>query len=127
VNAFEPNPAYDGTPGQNLGNVGRNTLRAPGFFQWDFSAAKTFSVTEHLGVQFRADFFNILNHPNFGNPDMGICQSVVPADPSTNTPATCAAINTNFGKVGSTIAGTNSTLVGTGTARQEQFSLKVIF
>ena len=127
VSAFQPNPAYDGTPGQNLGNVGRNTLRAPGFFQWDFSASKNFAVTERLGVQFRADFFNILNHPNFGNPDMGICQAVSPANAGTNTPATCTTINTNFGKVGSTIAGSNASLVGTGTARQEQFSLKVIF
>ncbi len=136
--AFEPDPAFDGTPGGGLGNVGRNTLRAPGFVQWDFSAMKNFPVTERVTVQFRADFFNILNHPNFGNPDMGICQSVLAADPSTGRPAMCAkqdpttfvitpAPNLNFGRVGQTIASLNSTLVGTGTARQEQFSLKLIF
>jgi len=37
------------------------------------------------------------------------------------------ALNHNFGRVGQTIASANSSLVGTGTARQEQFSLKVIF
>jgi hypothetical protein len=138
VNAFQVDPNFDGTPGKGLGDVGRNSLRAPGFFQWDFSAMKNFPVTERLTVQFRADFFNILNHPNFGNPDVGICTSVA-APVSTPAPG-CASgatitasnpngefINPNFGKVGQTIASSNSSLVGTGTARQEQFSLKLIF
>jgi hypothetical protein len=138
INAFEPNPTFDGTPGQGLGNAGRNSLRAPGFFQWDFSLMKNFPVREKVTVQFRADIFNILNHPNFGNPDVGICTSVLAADPATNRPAMCAsqnpftgvitpALNPNFGRIGQTIASANSSLVGTGTARQEQFSLKVIF
>jgi hypothetical protein len=138
IDAFEPNPTFDGTPAQGLGNAGRNSLRAPGFFQWDFSLAKNFPIREKLTVQFRADFFNILNHPNFANPDVGICTSVLAADPSTNRPATCAsqnfftgvitpAPNPNFGRIGQTIASANSSLVGTGTARQEQFSLKIIF
>jgi hypothetical protein len=136
--AFEPNPSFDGTPGEGLGDAGRNSLRAPGFFQWDFSLMKNFPVREKLTVQFRADFFNILNHPNFANPDVGICTSVLAADPATNRPAMCAtqnfftgattpAPNPNFGKIGQTIASANSSLVGTGTARQEQFSLKIIF
>jgi hypothetical protein len=117
--AFAPNPAFDGTPGQGLGDVGRNSLRAPGFFQWDLSAMKNFPVGEKFTVQFRADFFNILNHPNFGNPNNGICSSF--------TVATGCTPNTNFGRIGQTIAGANNSLVGTGTARQEQFSLKIIF
>jgi len=122
--AFAPNPSFDGTPGQGLGDVGRNSLRAPGFFQWDLSAMKNFPVGEKFTVQFRADFFNILNHPNFGNPGNGICTSVAAA--TATSPASCTP-NTNFGRIGQTIAGQNSSLVGTGTARQEQFSLKVIF
>jgi hypothetical protein len=138
VSAFQVNPNFDGTPGKGLGDVGRNALRGPGFFQWDFSAMKNFPVTEKVTVQFRADFFNILNHPNFGNPDVGICSQI--AAPVTTPGPGCAAgaavtpqnpngefINTNFGKIGQTIASANSSLVGTGTARQEQFSLKVIF
>ena len=136
--AFEPNPSFDGTPGLGLGDAGRNSLRAPGFFQWDFSLMKNFPIWEKLTVQFRADIFNIFNHPNFANPDVGICTSVLAADPTTNRPAMCAsqnaftgaitpAPNPNFGKIGQTIASANSSLVGTGTARQEQFSLKIIF
>ena len=136
VNAFAVDPGFTGDPGVGLGDAGRNSLRAPGFFQWDFSASKNFHPTERFTIQFRADFFNILNHPNFGNPDVGICTAVnVPiTTPSpgcalqpTPTDPNHQAINTNFGRVGQTIAGLNASLVGTGTARQEQFSLKLIF
>jgi hypothetical protein len=123
--AFAVDPNFNGDPGVGLGDAGRNSLRAPGFFQWDFSLMKNFPVREKVTVQFRADFFNILNHPNFGNPDNGICTGIVAA--TTTTPAACSAPDLNFGKIGSTIAGANNTLVGTGTARQEQFALKVIF
>jgi hypothetical protein len=134
LNAFRVDPNFDGTPGKGLGNAGRNSLRAPGFFQWDFSLMKNFPVREKVTVQFRADIFNIFNHPNFANPDVGICQSI--AAPLTTPAPGCApkakdpsgqALNPNFGRVGQTIASANSSLVGTGTARQEQFSLKVIF
>jgi len=54
-----------------LGNVGRNTLRGPNFRNMDFSVVKDTSL-RYLGeggkVQFRAEFFNILNHPNFALP-----------------------------------------------------------
>lgn len=123
--AFTPNPNFDGTPGQGLGDVGRNSLRGPGFFQWDLSTMKNFPIGEKVTVQFRADFFNILNHPNFANPDSAICSAIAAAAPPN--PAQCTP-NTNFGRVGLTIASSlNGALVGTGTARQEQFSLKILF
>jgi len=136
TDAFAVNPDYDGTPGKNLGDAGRNSLRAPGFFQWDFSLMKNFSVTEKTRVQFRADLFNILNHPNFAGPDAGICTAI--AVPVTTPPPGCApvplivdpsgqAINHNFGAIGQTIADNMGSQVGTGTSRQAQFSLKFIF
>jgi hypothetical protein len=119
INAFTPNPAYDGTPGENIGDVGRNSLRGPAYFQFDLSGMKNFSITERVIVQFRADIFNIFNHPNFENPDGGIC-SAVSAGPVC-TP------NANFGRTGQTIADADSTQIGGGTSRQAEFSLKLIF
>ncbi|MBZ5548109.1 MAG: carboxypeptidase regulatory-like domain-containing protein [Acidobacteriia bacterium] len=59
----------DCVPGtRHFGNMRRNSLRGPSFKEWNFAIYKTTSLTERLSMQFRADFFNILNHPNFANP-----------------------------------------------------------
>jgi hypothetical protein len=123
-NAFAVPAGYDGSWGANLGNVGRNALRGPAFFQWDLSMMKNFPLTEALKMQFRADLFNILNHPNFANPDGGICTAVAPA--TATAPASCA-VNPNFGRASQTIADNVGSQIGNGTARQVQFSLKLIF
>ena len=51
------------------GNVGRGVLRAPGLASADLSLFKTTTLTERMNLQFRAEFFNALNHANFGNPN----------------------------------------------------------
>jgi hypothetical protein len=61
--AFTLNPLY------TIGNVGRNTIYGPGLVNLDFSAFKEFKPRERFTVQFRAELFNILNHPNFGIPN----------------------------------------------------------
>ena len=124
INAFAIEPTYNGQWGQVIGTVGRNAVRGPAFFQWDWSLMKNFPVTERLKLQFRADLFNLLNHPNFGGPDAGICTAVTAA--TTTSPASCTA-NPNFGRVGGTIADVNGSQIGTGTARQAQFALKLMF
>jgi hypothetical protein len=48
-----------------LGNLGRNTLRAPGLQEFDPSLFKNWSLREEVRLQFRAEFFNAFNHPNF--------------------------------------------------------------
>jgi len=53
---------------QHTGNEGRNSLWGPPFKQWDLALYKDTAITERLKMQFRADFFNIVNHPNFTNP-----------------------------------------------------------
>src|ERR1700730_4484104 len=58
-----------------FGNLSRNAFRAPGFEQWDFSANKEFIIRERFRLQFRSEFFNILNHTNFGVPDTKITDS----------------------------------------------------
>ncbi|HYU47982.1 MAG TPA: hypothetical protein VEK84_17600, partial [Terriglobales bacterium] len=51
-----------------FGNLGRNIYRGPFQQNWDFSLIKNFRLTERQSVRFTADFFNIWNHANFGNP-----------------------------------------------------------
>jgi outer membrane receptor protein involved in Fe transport len=62
-------PDQNCVPGtRHFGNLGRNSLKGPTFKQWDFAIYKNTQITERLGMQLRAEFFNILNHPNFSNP-----------------------------------------------------------
>jgi hypothetical protein len=57
--SFVPNPA--GT----FGNVGKGSLRYPGYYNWDMGLGKNFKFTERVGLQFRAEFFNVFNRVNF--------------------------------------------------------------
>jgi hypothetical protein len=63
INAFTP-PA-DGT----FGNAHRNNLVGPGQNVFDGSLRKVFAITESQRLEFRAEFFNMFNHPNFAQPD----------------------------------------------------------
>jgi hypothetical protein len=61
--------AADCVPGtRHFGNMGRDSLHGPSYKQWDLAIYKTTAITERLSMQLRADFINILNHPNFANP-----------------------------------------------------------
>ena len=61
--AFGPAPVIgDGT---GYGDSGSGILLGPGHFNWDMSLLKTTRITERHMLQFRAEFFNIFNHPNF--------------------------------------------------------------
>ncbi|HYL35048.1 MAG TPA: TonB-dependent receptor [Bryobacteraceae bacterium] len=85
------------TPQNPFGNLGRNAFRAPSFEQWDLAVDKNFRIRESINLQFRSEFFNILNHTNFLIPD-----------PRVN--------DTAFGTIASTFP-----------PRQIQFALKLIF
>jgi hypothetical protein len=58
-----------------FGNSGRNILQGPGTFNIDFSAHKAFTIRERLRLQYRAEFFNVLNHTLLNNPDTGVVNS----------------------------------------------------
>ncbi len=58
-----------------FGNTGRNILIGPGLATWDLGADKDFRLTERFGLQFRSEFFNVLNHSNFGLPNSSIGSS----------------------------------------------------
>jgi hypothetical protein len=55
-------------PAGSQGDLGRNALRGFGAWQWDFAAHRDFPIGERVKLQFRAELFNVLNHPNFGQP-----------------------------------------------------------
>jgi hypothetical protein len=60
---------------QRFGSAGRNNIRGPGYFNIDMSLFRTFTFTETVKLQFRAEALNVLNHPNFGNPNGDINNS----------------------------------------------------
>ena len=92
-----------------FGTMPRNLFYGPHFADWDFSIFKNWTLKERLTVQFRAEFFNIINHPNYGgvgtNPDASLfgCACETPDVASTNP------------------------VLGTGAARAIQLGLKLLF
>ena len=55
---------------RHFGDLGRNSLRAPSFKEFNFSVFKNTAITERVNLQIRAEFFNLFNHPNFSNPNL---------------------------------------------------------
>lgn len=72
ANAFQRITPDPNSPVQQFGTAGRNIAQGPGYGDWDFSAFKSIRVTEGKQFQFRAEFFNFLNHTNFRLPDSDI-------------------------------------------------------
>jgi len=99
-----------------IGNMGRNALLGPGFVNTDFGVMKNTKINERMSIQFRAELFNIFNHPNFNFPATGVLNA--------------GSAQTNYQGTLSPTAGQITSLVGTavtGAARQTQFSLKLLF
>jgi hypothetical protein len=92
---------------------GPSMTTAPGFHRLDFSAFKDFRLTERFTLQFRTEFFNIFNHPNFNAPNFG-GNGVVAVPNSGNY------TNSNFGEIGSTRDAPYD-------PRQIQFALKLYY
>jgi hypothetical protein len=112
VNLANPTPgewfnvaAFSLPPFGSFGNAGRNVIPFPKHNDWDFSAFKNFKLYERSNLQFRVDAFNILNHPNWGNPG--------------------TTWGSTFGIVTSTFAGSNGQ--SNGGMRELQVSLKLVF
>ena len=99
---FNPN-AFILPPAGTYGNLGRATLRGPGLANVDFSVFKSTSITEKASLQFRAEFFNLLNRVNLGTPNAIVF--------------TGGAISSSAGLITTTAT----------TSRQIQFGLKLIF
>ncbi len=111
-NTGDPN-GWFGDPTDNFeeqdpgfyGNLGRNTGEGPGVANFDLSINKSFALGETANLQFRAEFFNILNRANFRSPNR------------TRTAFTRGAPSGSFGQI----------LDTTTTSRQIQFALKLVF
>jgi hypothetical protein len=103
-----------------LGNSGRNIFRDTGFHNLDLSVSKSWKFYERLSVQFRAEFFNITNHPNFANPWGGTSGfgAGATADPSVG-PFGCGCATPDVAAV--------NPVLGSGGARAIQFGLKFLF
>lgn len=86
------------------GNEGRNTIIGPDFVDTDFSLIKETKITERIGSEFRAEAFDIFNHPNFGDPNLNFGSAT-------------------FGVIRSTRFPTGDF----GSSRQLQFALKITF
>jgi hypothetical protein len=88
--------------GTDIGNVGRNCLRGPRQVNVDFSLAKLFPLAESRNFEFRAEFFNLFNHPNFANPISNLNALFASAGGSID-PTTGRVLNPgNFGRIIST-------------------------
>jgi hypothetical protein len=106
-------------PAGQFGTMGRNLFRDSGFSNLDFSIAKNWHFGERLQAQFRAEFFNILNHPNFANPYGG-------QNGYGNNDPVAAATLFGCGCVTPDIAAANPA-VGSGGPRSVQLGLKFTF
>ena len=101
---FDPNAFLQPLNG-TYGNAGRNILRGPRLFETDLALAKSISLRERVTVQFRTEFFNLLNHTNFNTPNPVVYAA------ATGGPSPTAGVITS-----------TST-----TSRQVQFGLKLLW
>ncbi|HLB88260.1 MAG TPA: hypothetical protein VJK29_11465, partial [Terriglobales bacterium] len=69
-----------------FGDLGRNSIYGPGYWNADFSVSKTTKLMEQLNLQLRAEFFNLFNHPNFALPNGSITPGSAPAGQISQTP-----------------------------------------
>jgi hypothetical protein len=100
---------YPGT----FGNLGRDTLTGPGLSELDLALAKSTTIHERLRAQFRAEFFNVLNHSNFTTPNPVVYSS----GPTPKTLTAAATLSPTAGVISATAT----------TSRQIQFGLKLLF
>jgi Carboxypeptidase regulatory-like domain/TonB-dependent Receptor Plug Domain len=99
---FNPN-AFILPAAGTYGNLGRGTFVGPGLADLDMSLFKTTAISEKMNLQFRAEFFNVLNHANFNSPNTTVFSS--------------GAISASAGLITATST----------TSRQIQLGLKLIF
>ena len=103
--------AFTSPAGTSVGNAPRNFVRGFGETQVNFAASREFDIKDSLRLQFRAETFNALNHPNFGNVDPELTDATF--GQATNM------LNQSLG--------TTASQYQQGGARSMQFALKLMF
>ena len=112
------NPAAFALPAGAFGTAPRDLLRGPGTWQIDLGASKDIPLREKWALEFRAEFYNIFNHPQLGQPQ-------ATCNVSTSAPTGCPA---GFGSIINTVNTVSPvTPVGSGTPRDMQFALRLEF
>jgi hypothetical protein len=100
------NPAAFSVPAPDTwGNFGTDVARAPGLLQIDTAISRRINLTERMNLMIRMEVFNVFNHPEFGNPNVNFSSP-------------------QFGEITSV---SNTTPIGTGTARSVQFAARFTF
>ena len=92
-------------PNYAFGNSGVGIINGPGLLNLDTSMFKKFPIAEKFSLQFRAEAFNVMNHPNFGNPGLTL----------------------DSGSFGAISSARGSNLDPTGGPRMLQFALRLSF
>jgi hypothetical protein len=109
---FNPEAFAAPAPG-TFGNTSRDSMIGPGLENADISVSKSLSIRERLRTQFRAEYFNVLNHANFTTPN-AVVFSTGPTPAKTST---APVLSPTAGVVTATAT----------TSRQLQFGLKILF
>jgi hypothetical protein len=129
------NASSDCTPGtRHFGDEGRNSLLGPNYRDLDFAISKMTAINERLKLQFRADIYNLFNHPAFASPLLpAFFADAAPNGISDGTTATCGPTVTigrscGFYAITATSdVGLGNPVLGGGGARSIQFALKFLF
>jgi Carboxypeptidase regulatory-like domain len=109
---FNPNAFAAPYPG-SFGNTSRDSLIGPGLTDVDLSFSKNTTIHERLRTQFRAEYFNVLNHTNFTTPNAVVFST----GPTPTSTATAPVLSPTAGVMTATAT----------TSRQLQFALKFLF
>ena len=108
---------------RHFGDEGRNSLLGPNYRNFDFAISKMTSINERFKVQFRADFYNLTNHPNFASP-------LLPAFFADAAPNGVGPDGRSLGIYPITATsdvGLGNPILGGGGPRSIQFGLKLLF
>jgi hypothetical protein len=108
------------------GNLPRNYLRQPAFWQYDVSIGRDFKITERFKLQYRAEMFNALNHPNFTGYSVGMSY-YSPAFPPAALPSTFGRATSMAGSGGQGGLLGALPLFANGGPRSIQMALKLVF